>query len=375
MPTSTFSRAGVRAAVVRQKGGPFQIEEIRVGEPRRDEILVRIVAAGMCHTDMVARDQMYPVPQPIVLGHEGAGVVEAVGEDVRKVAPGDHVVLTFLSCGRCRACLEGAPAGCENLNALNFSGQRPDGSHALCDHGGAPLFDRFFGQSSFAGLAIANERNVVKVRKDAPLEILGPLGCGVQTGAGAVINALKVSAGDSLAVFGAGAVGLSAVLAAVATGATTIIAVDIVPERLALAKTLGATHVVDSRSHDPVEAIRQAIPPGVDAPLDTTGRPEIVRAAVEALRPRGRCGVVGASKPGTTLELDANDLMQNCKQVRGIIEGDSVPDLFIPHLVELYMQGRFPFDRLVKVYPLEQINEAARDSEQGLTIKPVIRFG
>ncbi|MEI9963855.1 MAG: NAD(P)-dependent alcohol dehydrogenase [Caulobacteraceae bacterium] len=375
MSTTTQSSQPARAAVVRQKGGPFVIEDIGVSEPRRDEVLVRIVAAGMCHTDMVARDQMYPVPQPIVLGHEGAGVVEKVGEDVTKVAPGDHVVLTFLPCGHCRACLEGAPAGCENLNALNFSGQRPDGSHALCDHAGAALFDRFFGQSSFASLAVANQRNVVKVRKDAPLEILGPLGCGVQTGAGAVLNALKVGAGDSFAVFGAGAVGLSAVLAAAATGATTIIAVDVVPSRLELARTLGATHVIDGRTEKAVEVIRGITGSGVDASLDTTGRPEIVRAAVEALRQRGRCGIVGASNLGTNLEIDANDLMQGCKQIRGIIEGDSVPDVFIPHLIELYMQGRFAFDKLVKVYPFDQINEAAHDSERGVTIKPVIRIG
>src|SRR5690349_19689108 len=185
----------IKAAVVRGKGGPVGIETLSLEGPRRDEVLVQVVATGMCHTDMVARDQVYPVPHPIVLGHEGAGIVEAVGEHVRKVGPGDHIVLSFLPCGHCRACLEGAPASCENFNAYNFSGQRPDGSHALRDEQGRELNDRFFGQSSFAAYAIANERNVVKVRKDAPLELLGPLGCGIQTGAGAVLNALKVGAG------------------------------------------------------------------------------------------------------------------------------------------------------------------------------------
>jgi len=362
------------AAVVRQKGGPFQLERIEHGALHHDEVLVRIIATGMCHTDMVARDQVYPVPHPIVLGHEGSGMVEMVGEHVRKVAPGDHVVLTFLACGYCRACQEGAPASCENFNAYNFSGQRPDGSHALRDEQGRDLNDRFFGQSSFAVYSVANERNVVKVRKDAPLELLGPLGCGIQTGAGAVLNALRVGAGSSFAAFGGGAVGLSAVMAAVATGATTVFAIDVVPSRLELAMTLGATHVINSREQNPVEIIRAVTGSGVDFSLDSTGRPEVARAAVEALRPRGVCGIVGAAKPGTNLDVDINDVMQNCKVIRGIIEGDSVPDIFIPHLVDLFMQGRFPFDKLVKFYSFDQINEAAADSEKGGTIKPIMRM-
>jgi aryl-alcohol dehydrogenase len=365
----------IKAAVVRQKGGPFQLEVATLGPPRPDEVLVRIVAAGMCHTDMVARDQIYAVPHPVVLGHEGAGIVEAIGSDVVEVAPGDHVVLTFLPCGRCRACQEGAPASCENINELNFSGHRHDGTHALSDRDGHLLNDRFFGQSSFGTYAIANERNVVKVRKDAPLELLGPLGCGIQTGVGAVLNALKVGAGDSFAAFGAGAVGLSAVLAAAATGATTIFAVDVVPTRLELAKTLGATHVINSREQNAVEIIRQVTGSGVDFSLDSTAHPKVIRAAVEALRPRGQCGIAGTPMPGTNLELDATDLMQKCKIVRGIIEGDSVPKVFIPHLVDLYMQGRFPFDKLVKFYAFDQINEAAADSERGGTIKPILRIG
>lgn len=364
-----------QAAVVRQPGGPFELEMIRLKEPKPHEVIVRVVATGMCHTDMVARDQVYPVPQPIVLGHEGAGVVEAVGAEVNKVSPGDHVVLTFLACGTCRPCLEGSPASCQNFNALNFSGQRGDGSHALCDHDHQMLHDRFFGQSSFGAYAVADQRNVVKVRKDAPLELLGPLGCGIQTGAGAVLNALQVGAGHSFAAFGGGAVGLSAIMAALAAGATTVVAVDVVPERLALAKELGATHVINSKTNDPVEVIRQITGDGIDFTLESTGRPEVVRAAVEALRPRGMCGIVGASKPGTTFELDMNDVMQNCKVLRGIVEGDSIPDLFIPRLVDLFMQGRFPIDRLIRFYPFDQINQAAADSKQGKTIKPVIRIG
>jgi len=362
------------AAVVRDSGGPFVIERVSLGALRHDEVLVRVVATGMCHTDMVARDQLYPVPQPIVLGHEGAGVVEAVGEHVTKVAIGDHVVLTFLWCGRCRPCLEGMPAGCENFNDVNFTGARADGSHVLRDSSGAELNDRFFGQSSFGAYAVANERNAIKVRKDAPLDLLGPLGCGIQTGAGAVINALEVGAGASLAVFGTGAVGLSAILAAVAVGATTIVAVDVVPSRLKLARSLGATHAIDSRNEDPVAAIRAACGPGVDFALDSTGRADVIRNAVDALRPRGTCGIVGAAKPGVELALDLNGFMQTGKRLRGIVEGDSMPDVFIPKLVDLHMSGRFPFDRLVEFYALDQINEAAEDSGKGGTVKPIIRL-
>lgn len=368
-------RKSFKAAVVRQPGGPFAWETVQLSSLRPHEVLVRVIATGMCHTDMVARDRLYPVPQPIVLGHEGAGIVESVGADVQKVRPGDHVVLTFLSCGSCRPCLEGMPASCQNFNALNFSGQRCDGSHALCQPADAVLHDRFFGQSSFASFAVVDQRNAIKVRQDAPLEHLGPLGCGIQTGAGAVLNALKVGAGSAFAAFGGGTVGLSGVMAALVAGATTIIAIDVVEERLALARELGATHVINSKKEDPVRTIRHITGDGVDFSLESTGRPEIVRAAVEALRPRGTCGIVGASKTGTTFELDMNDVMQNCKVLRGIVEGDSVPDLFIPQLVELFMQGRFPIDKLIRFYPLAEINQAAHDSECGKTIKPVIRIG
>jgi aryl-alcohol dehydrogenase len=376
MSMQDFVEKGFRAAVVRRKGGPFVIEEVDITAPRHDEMLVRVVATGMCHTDMVARDQVYPVPQPIVLGHEGAGVVEAVGSSVTNVAQGDHVVLSFHSCGACRPCQEGHPAYCENINDYNFAGARPDdGSHALCGHDQTPLNDRFFGQSSFGAYAIANARNVVKVRKDAPLELLGPLGCGIQTGAGTVLNALRVEAGSSFAAFGAGAVGLSAVMAAVAAGATTIFAIDVVDSRLDLALELGATHVINSAKEDPVAAIRAATGKGVDFAMDSTGIPAVIRNAVAALRTMGSAAVVGASKPGAVLDLDANDLMQSVKSVRGVVEGDSVPDVFIPKLIDLYLAGRFPFDKLVRFYEFDKINEAAADSEKGGTLKPIIRIG
>lgn len=364
----------IRAAVVREKGGPFSIETLSLEGPRRDEVLVKVVATGLCHTDMVARDKGYPVPHPIVLGHEGAGIVESVGADVVKVARGDSVVLTFLTCGRCKPCRLGRIAHCEETFPLSFGGARLDGSTATLDAQGEKVHDHFFAQSSFATYALANEGNVVKVSTDAPLERLGPLGCGIQTGAGAVMNALKVAPGTTFACFGAGAVGCSSIMAARAVGATTIIAIDIVPSRLEMAKELGATHAVNSKQTNPVEAVRDITGGGVDYSLEASGDPRALHQAIEALGSLGTCGIVGAEPLGTEVSFDVNNLMLAGKAIRGILEGESVPDIFIPQLIELNAQGRFPFEKLVRFYSLDQINQAAQDSENGVTIKPIIRL-
>jgi aryl-alcohol dehydrogenase len=364
----------ITAAVIRRKGGPFRLERLRLDAPRADEVQVRLAASGICHTDLVMRDD--PGPGAIVLGHEGAGVVERVGRGVRKLAPGDHVVLSFLSCGACRFCTEGRPARCRCLLDLNFSGTRPDGSTPLRASGkpGRRVRGRFFAQSSFATHALAHERSAVKVPKDVPLELLGPLGCGIQTGAGAVMNSLAVDAGSSFAVFGAGGVGLSAVMAVRVVGAATIVAVDRVASRLQLAAELGATLTVNARHEDAVTAIRAATGDGADFTLDTTGNPQVIRQAVAALGPSGACGILGASPEGATLGAAIDDVLGGSKSIRGIIEGDSVPDLFIPKLIELFREGRFPFDRLVRFYDFEAINQAVRDSEAGTTVKPILRI-
>lgn len=372
MNSSTTIRS-IIAAVAKAKGAPFEIQQARIRAPKGDEVLVRVVATGMCHTDLIVRDQYYPVPLPAVLGHEGAGVIEEVGPAVKGLQPGDHVVLTYGACGRCLACAGGHGSYCDQFFGLNFGGADLDGRTAIEDEEGRPLQDHFFAQSSFGSFALARESNAIRVSKDVPLELLGPLGCGIQTGAGAVINSLKVTAGSSFATFGAGAVGLSAVMAARVAGATTIIAVDVVPSRLALAMELGATHVVNSREADVVQAIRE-ITDGVDFALESTGRAEVLSQAFESLGSRGALGVVGAPPLGTKAEFDINFLMLGGRTIRGIVEGDSVPQRFIPQLVELYQQGRFPFDKLVKFYPIEQINQAAEDSLRGETLKPILRF-
>lgn len=364
----------IQAAVVRAPHAPMSLETLDMEDVRDDEILVRLVATGVCHTDIAMRDQAYPVPQPIVLGHEGAGVVERVGSAVTKVRPGDPVVMSFNSCGRCDSCLEHEPSYCHDFFGANFAGQRRDGSSALSKDGES-VHGNFFGQSSFATRAICTERNVVKVPQDAPLELLGPLACGIQTGAGAVINALKLRMGQSLAVFGAGSVGMAAIMAARVVGASTIIAVDLVDERLALARELGATHTLNPRqAADTVAEIRRLTGAGVNFSFDTTGVMKVLRQAVEALAPRGTCGFVGASPVGTEITLDVGDLMTQGKTLRGIVEGEANPDVFIPAMIALHAQGRFPFDKLVTFYPFERINDAIADSEAGRVIKPIVRM-
>lgn len=373
-PHAATAGRTVTAAVARAKGEPFTIQKARLRGPQGDEVLVRVVATGLCHTDLIVRDQFYPVPLPAVLGHEGAGVVEEIGPNVKNLKRGDHVVLTYGACGHCQPCVGGHGAYCSHFFGLNFGGGDLEGRTAIEDEEGRPLHDHFFAQSSFASHALARENNAIKVPQDAPLELLGPLGCGIQTGAGAVINSLKVTPGSRFASFGAGGVGLSAVMAARVAGAATIIAVDVVPSRLELAKELGATHTVNSREVDMVETIREITGGGVDFALESTGHPQVLAGAIEALGTLGAIGVVGAPPLGTKGEFDINSLLLNGRTIRGIVEGDSVPQRFIPQLVELYSQGRFPFDKLVKFYPVEQINEAAEDSTRGVTLKPILRF-
>jgi aryl-alcohol dehydrogenase len=363
----------ILAAVAREKGAPLSLETLDIEPPRPDEILVRVAATGVCHTDLVVRDGMLPTPLPVVLGHEGAGVVEAVGSAVSKVKPGDRVVMSFNACGRCPSCRDHALSYCHEFFPRNFFAARVDGTSAL-SQAGARINSNFFGQSSFASHAICHEINVVKVPDDAPLELLGPLACGVQTGAGAVMNALKVSAGKSFVVFGTGSVGLSALLAAVVVGATTIIAVDVNDARLEIAKSLGATHALNPTACNVVDEILKITSYGVDFALDTTGRAPVIRNAVESLAPRGACGILGASGPDAEIVLNETHFMSAGRRLMGIVEGESNPDVFIPLLIDLYRAGRFPFDRLVTFYAFEDINQAIQDSETGAAIKPIVRM-
>jgi aryl-alcohol dehydrogenase len=358
------------AAVARGPHIPFDLVDVTISEPREDEVLVRLVASGVCHTDLIVRDGWFPTPMPAVLGHEGSGIVERIGSRVNSVDPGDRVVLTYNSCGRCTNCLTGAPAYCLHFWSHNFAAARPDGSSTIVENEIA-IGSSFFGQSSFAEFALATERNVVRVRTDIPLEIAGPLGCGVQTGAGAVLNSLRPPAGSSIAIFGAGAVGLSAVMAAKLSGCTRIIVVDRVQSRLDLAVTLGATHVLNSADAAAAKKIRKMTNGGAEFALEATGVPEVLRVAMDCLAQRGTCGLVGAAAARTTATLDISTLLFGRKLV-GIVEGDSVPQLFVPQLIDLHMQGRFPFEALITQHQFADINDAIAGAESGRYVKPVV---
>jgi aryl-alcohol dehydrogenase len=358
--------------VVREAGGVFTLETLELDAPRPDEVLVKIAATGICHTDLHARDRYQPVPLPAVFGHEGGGVVAAVGRAVTKVQPGDPVVLCYPSCGVCPACASRAWTYCREAARLKHGGARADGSTVL-RRGAEIVHGNFFQQSSFASYALATERNTVKVRADAPLELLGAFGCGVNTGAGTVLNVLRPAPDTSLAVFGTGSVGLAAVMAARIAGCASIIAVDVRANRLALARALGATHAIDAARDDPVAQIRAITGAGVAAAIEASAVPAALRQAVDSLAPLGTCCLVGSARKGTEARFDMTVIQQG-RTVRGVIQGDSEPDRFIPHLVDLFVDGAFPVDRLVTFYDLPDIDRAAADAVAGTTIKPVLRM-
>ncbi|MEV6942613.1 NAD(P)-dependent alcohol dehydrogenase [Streptomyces sp. NPDC051172] len=363
-----------RAAVVESGGAPFTLSEVELDEPGPHEAVVRVVAAGLCHTDLGVASGGLPFPLPGVLGHEGAGVVEAVGSAVTGIAPGDHVVLSFTSCGECRNCHGGHPAYCATWLPLNLiGGSRADGTSTI-SRNGTPLGGHFFGQSSFAERALVDERSLVKVDADVPLESIAPLGCGVQTGVGAVWNVLKPVTGSTIVVLGAGAVGLSAVMAAALTPATRIVAVDKVGERLSLAKELGATHTVNVGEADLGEALAEITGGrGADGVVETTGSVAVLRQGVDALAARGTLVVVGAPPFGSEVALDVNGLLGG-KQVVGLTLGDAETQSFIPSLVQLVKEGRLPLHRLISTYPFADIDQAVRDMGAGKAIKPVLTF-
>ncbi len=364
----------ITAAVVRERGGAFALAELDLCDPRADELLVEVAASGMCATDLHGRDGYYAeMPYPAVFGHEGAGVVRAVGSAVKEFKPGDHVVMSYPWCGTCPNCRTQRQTYCLHAGELKHGGTRADGStlHAM---GGKPVYSAFFQQSSFGNYAIANERFAVKVRNDAPLEMLGPLACGGQTGAGAVLNVMKPKTGDSIVVFGAGSVGLSALMAAKIAGCDPIIAVDVHDHRLAFARDLGATHSINHTGcTDVVAEIKKITGLGARYTLETSALSAVFREAVEALMPAGTCVLLGSAPAETEVSFNMRHL-QNGRVVRGVIQGDSMPKQFIPQLADYIAAGRFPLERLITFYDLADINRAAAESAAGTTIKPVLRM-
>jgi aryl-alcohol dehydrogenase len=353
----------IKAAVLRKKGGPYEIESVQLESPRENEVLVRNVASGVCHTDIGVGESQDVVSEPVVLGHEGAGIVIEVGKNVKSVHPGDHVILSFKYCGDCPECRSGHPWACQHFLKLNFGFRRLDGSNAMQSSG---VYGHFFGQSSFSTHSLVSETNITRVSPDLNLEILSPLGCGIMTGSGTVMNLLKVPKGASMAVFGTGAVGLAAVMAARIVGAAPIIGIDIHPARLELALELGATHVINSRREDVASTISSITGSGVDFILETSGNSTIYQIAVDVLNPRGT--IACAAGPMVQGKLPGE------KKSAQVTMGSSFPQKFIPQLIGFYQAGIFPFDRLEKFYDFSEINQAISDSRSGVAIKPVLRI-
>lgn len=362
----------VTAAVLNGPNEAFSIETITMDDPAPDEILVAIKAVGVCHTDLVLASGALGTAFPLVLGHEGAGIVEKVGSHVTKVAPGDKVLMTFNSCGQCSKCTSGNPAYCIGFFPMNMGCCHTDGSTRL-HRGDTPVSGNFFGQSSFATKAIGNERNVVKVDDDSDLAALAPLGCGVQTGVGAVMRSLKGQAGESLVVLGGGAVGLSAVLGGKIVGCAPIILIEPQAERRALALELGADHVIDPAAGDTVAAVRAIVADGADMIVDTSGYLPAVQASVNMCGNLGRIGLIGV--PGALDAALSVPIMQWITiggTVRGIVEGDSDPDIFIPELIAYFKAGQLQFDKFTRTYKLADINQAIEDAHSGACIKAVL---
>jgi len=377
-PSETEIAAGFPAvaAVTPAQSAPFDLVDVELDALRAGEVRVEMRATGICHTDLAARDGHLPFPLPAVLGHEGTGIVDEVGSGVTQVVPGDRVVMSFASCGACLPCRTGRPVQCTHWLDLNLlGGSRLDGTATIRRPPHVDPHGHFFGQSSFATHAISPERGLVKIESDVAWSTLAPLGCSAQTGAGTVLTVLAPCPGETIAVFGCGAVGLAAIIATRLTPATAIIAIDPIVARRELAKSLGATAVIDPASDDVIEAIRGLTAGrGVDCVLEATGKVEVLRASVDSLAVNGRCAVIGAPPFGSEVRLDVPAMLARNPQVFGVNQGLSVPQELIPALVSLHEQGRFPIDRLITTFPFNEINEAAAASEAATVVKPVLLF-
>ncbi|KAF2076364.1 hypothetical protein CYY_002321 [Polysphondylium violaceum] len=360
-----------KAAVLFKNKDLFQIKEIEVDELRSDEILVRIVGVGVCHTDEVIRQNEGLSPFPIILGHEGSGVVEQVGSGVDDFKIGDYVVLSFSFCSKCDTCISGHPNVCETFGDVNFLGKIPR-QVSPYQHNGEKL-NVFFGQSSFSQYCVVRANDAVKVNVDneKELSLMGPLGCGIQTGCGTVLNALKPAVGDDILIAGAGGVGIAAVMGAKLAGCRNIIIIDILDHRLELAKSLGATHIINGKRQNLVEEVLKITNgKGVHFALDATGVTPLIVQQLHCIRTLGTMCIIGYARK---IEIDLfQDIVLKCIRIVPVSEGNSIPKIFIPKLVELYKQGKLPFDKLVEFYDFNDINQAFNDSASGKVIKPIL---
>lgn len=361
----------ISAAVINGVNQDYQMEELTLGEIYPDEVVVKIVATGICHSDEALRIGDAPFPMPGVLGHEGAGIIEKTGSAVKNFSPGDQVVMAYNYCGTCPSCRTGHPSSCSLWTTLNFAGTREDGTHTFFKKDGTSVAN-FFTQSSFATYTITNANNLIKIDPEEDLRLIGPLGCGLLTGFGTVVNGLKPKTSSSIAVFGTGAVGLGVLMTAKIEGCSTIIAVDIHESRLETARELGATHTINSRTENLAERIAEIRGGlGVDYSVDTTGISAVMKASIEVL------GIGGITAPvavtPNSIEFNTfTDLVLANRTMIGVLMGDAVPQLAIPQIIKYHKEGKFPFDKLVKFYKFIEINQAVADSNSGSTIKPIL---
>ena len=364
----------VKAAVTREQG-KLAIEEVELAAPKASEVLVKLVASGVCHTDSAGINQIIPVTLPAIFGHEGVGIVQEVGVGVESLKPGDRVILTFPSCGACDFCKDNKPYACDELNRLFFDGSYKDGTKRFATAEGADT-SSFFGQGAFATHVVVDARNAVKVDVDSDeqLSYLCSLGCGVQTGAGAVLNTAAPEPGSTLAVFGCGGVGMAAVMAAKIAGCSKIIAVDVVPSRLEMAKELGATDVINGKECNAVEAIKELTGGGVNYAIESSGVPALAVQALTSCRRLGKCVLVSVTGDATVPIALEPMLMNPSVTLCGVTEGGSNPQTFIPQLVKFFREGKLPVDKLVTFYDFNDIEQAFEDSHTGKTIKPILTF-
>lgn len=360
----------IKTTVVEQKGS-YKIREAEIGAPREDEVLVQMKGSGICHTDIAVMNQFIPTPLPIALGHEGAGIIAGAGSNVKNFKKGDPVIISYTSCGKCRPCRHGVLGACVDFDRINF-GTTIDESDSTVKADGKKVA-LLFGQSSLSTYCLVKEKSLIRVPyDDLDISILGPLACGIQTGAGTVLNKLRPGAGESIAIFGCGGVGLSAVMAAALTGCENIIAVDVVPERLKLAKELGATHAINGREVNAVEEIKRITGGGAECAIESAAVPMLIQQAVRCTCSLGRIVTVGGASD-TTLNIQ-NDVLSPNRTIMGVVEGGGIPQEFIPVLLKYYRDGKFPFDKLIKTYGFDELDLAFSDMKNGTAIKPVIVF-
>ncbi len=363
----------MKAALLYAANEPLRIEEVTLDDPQDHEVMVRLVATGICHSDLLLMKGEVPTQFPVVAGHEGAGVVEKVGRGVVSVRPGDHVVLPAISnCGRCRPCIQGQPTLClETLPAHLAGGMLGGGKRLHNDRGDVNVL---YSQGSFAEYVVVHESSAIKVRPDAPPDVVCSLSCRITTGVGAVARRAGVRTGESVVIFGAGAVGLGAVMGARLCGAGQIIVVDMVRERLETARQLGAGHTVDASRENPQQRVFEITGGGADYALECIGKTSVMMQAFSCLHSTGTLILVGAAPAADMVSFYPFEFLFG-KTVKGAFLGNVWPSIEIPRLVELFMDGLLPVDRLVATsYRLDQINDAVQAVDKATVMRAVIRF-